>query len=118
MKLMPIQTRPSTKTTSAVIGDNNAVLPPVPIAKMVYDELSYISSNADINSHIMARMEPFIASLDFDSSIYIELTNENEKTVSEIIPVIQDLQTRFQSVISSLITERILFEMENYHALK
>ncbi|WP_039849645.1 MULTISPECIES: hypothetical protein [Grimontia] len=86
-----------------------------PMTEMIREELNQLSSNEYMVNCIMERMKPFIATLDCDLSLDMEITEENEAGVMQMIPSIQDLQSRFDGIISEIISERILHEIHLFH---
>lgn len=96
-------------------NDENAPLNGFHLYEQVYNELSYLISDEKMITCIMSRLKLFICSLDSDYGIDIELTEENKKTVTDIIPAIQQLHSHFQEVISSIVSERVLHEIALFH---
>lgn len=88
------------------------------LTTMIYQEISHLSSDKQMIDCIMMRIKNFITILDFDLNLDIEITTENEEAIKEIIPEIQYLQKRFDNIISSVISERILHEIQLYHIEK
>ncbi|CZF80572.1 hypothetical protein [Grimontia marina] len=86
-----------------------------PMTDMIREELNQLSSNDYMVNCILERMKPFIATLDCDLSLDMEITAENEAGVMQVIPSIQDLQSRFDGIISEIISERILHEIHLFH---
>ncbi len=74
-------------------------------------ELESMSSNSFMNKIIIERLSNFISLLDADFSIDIEITSKNQAVVEELIPIIQELQTKFDDTIADIISERIILEM-------
>ncbi|WP_240671713.1 hypothetical protein [Enterovibrio baiacu] len=64
---------------------------------------------------ILERMKPFIATLDFDLGLDVEINEENQQGVMDIIPAVQSMQARFDDIISEIISERILHEIHMFH---
>ena len=85
------------------------------IRAMLYDELSWLSSDEEMIADILVKMKPFISTLDFNFDLNIELTEENKALLTQTIPSIQELQTHFDSVLLSFISERILHEIHCFH---
>ncbi|MEZ8143825.1 hypothetical protein A1OO_16930 [Enterovibrio norvegicus FF-33] len=95
----------------------NVPLAPEPCAltDLIRDELFHLSSNEYMVNCILERMKPFIATLDCDLELDVEITPENEEGVLQMIPSVQALQTRFDGIISEIISERILHEIHLFH---
>lgn len=93
--------------------------PPAPdtchITEMIREELSQLSSSEYMVECILERMKPFIATLDFDLGLDIEVPPENEEAMMQLIPSIQAMQSRFDDIISEIISERILHEIHLFH---
>ncbi|MDD1783196.1 hypothetical protein LRP49_18675 [Enterovibrio sp. ZSDZ35] len=85
------------------------------LTELIREELMHLSSNEYMISCILERMKPFIASIDYDLSLDVELTDENEDAMMELIPAVQKLQSRFDGIISDIISERILHEIHLFH---
>ncbi|MBE1275491.1 hypothetical protein [Enterovibrio baiacu] len=85
------------------------------VTDMIREELSYLSSNDHMINCILERMKPFIATLDFDLGLDVEINEENQQGVMDIIPAVQSMQARFDDIISEIISERILHEIHMFH---
>ncbi|STQ75666.1 hypothetical protein [Grimontia hollisae] len=85
------------------------------ITELIREELTQLSSNEYMVNCILERLKSFIATLDCDLSLDIEVTEENETGVMQLIPSVQNLQSRFDGIISEIISERILHEIYLYH---
>ncbi|PMN92594.1 hypothetical protein [Enterovibrio norvegicus] len=85
------------------------------VTEMIKEELSYLSSNEHMINCILERMKPFIATLDFDLGLDIEINEENQQAMMDIIPAVQAMQARFDDIISDIISERILHEIHMFH---
>lgn len=81
------------------------------IKTFIMDELASISSNQHMNHSIIQQLENFIPVVDADFSFHIEITPENEALLEQMIPLLQEVQARFDEIIADIISERILHEM-------
>ncbi|MDD1795280.1 hypothetical protein L4D06_20485 [Enterovibrio makurazakiensis] len=85
------------------------------LTELIRDELCHLSSNEYMVNCILERMKPFIATLDCDLELDVEITSDNEAGVMQMIPAVQSLQSRFDGIISEIISERILHEIHLFH---
>lgn len=86
-----------------------------PMTEMIRDELNQLSNNTFMVESILERMKPFIATLDYDLGVDLEVTDENEAALMQVIPAVQELQAKFDDIISEVISERILHEIHLFH---
>ncbi|MFD2176331.1 hypothetical protein [Veronia pacifica] len=85
------------------------------ITEMIREELNHLSSNQFMIETILSRMKPFIETLDYDLELDIEADDEEMDSITAAIPHIQSLQSRFDEVITAVISERILHEIHRFH---
>lgn len=87
-----------------------------PATELIRKELNTLTSNQYMIDTIIERMQPFIAELDYDLSLHVEVNENTEEAMLDLAPAVQDLQTRFSNLLAEIIAERILREIALFHA--
>lgn len=84
--------------------------------EMIRRELSSLSTNQQMIDTVIERIKPFIAVLDYDLGLHVEVNERSEEAMLDLVPAVQDLQTRMSDLIAEIIAERILHEVSQYYA--